>query len=183
MARFPVLDPKDMTADQKKVADAIAGGPRGSVRGPFHALLYSPPLADRVQALGAYVRYDCIIPWELREIAILVTAKHWNAQYEWYAHEKEAQKAGVDQAIIDAIRDGRRPDFDAGQEAEEEIYNFATELYANQAISDETFAKIEGRFGKQGAIELGGLMGHYNLIAITLNIGEIDVPGGEKPLG
>ncbi len=183
MARFPELDPADMNEDQKRVAEAIAGGPRGSVRGPFHALLYAPAVADLVQALGAHVRFDISVPWPLREIAILVTAKHWNAQYEWYAHEKEAQKAGTDQAIIDAIREGRRPDFSADQDAEAEIYEFATELYENKSISDATFGKIIARYGRQGAIELVALMGHYNVIAMTLNTADVQVPDGSKPLG
>ena len=95
-----------MNAEQQKVFDAIAGGPRGGVRGPFLPLLNSPELADKVQKLGQFVRYECSIPWNLREIAILVTAYHWKAQYEWFAHESEARKAGVSVAVIDAIQDG-----------------------------------------------------------------------------
>ena len=183
MGRFPKIDPENMDERQKRVSDAIAGGPRGSVRGPFHALLYAPDVADLVQALGAHVRYAISIPWSLREIAILVTAKHWNAQYEWYAHEKEAQKAGTDQAIIDAIREGRRPDFSPDQSAEADIYAFATELYENRSISDAPFDKISNAHGKEGAIELVALMGHYNVIAMTLNVAEVEVPSGDRPLG
>ena len=180
MARMPQLSRDDMTPEQQRVHDDIAGGPRGGVRGPFHALLYSPPLADAAQKLGQYVRYDCSIPQKLRELAILITAFHWKAQYEWFAHETHAREAGISDAVIDAIRVGERPSF--SDAAEEEIYNFCTELYENKRISDASFAKVEARHGKVGAVELGGLLGHYNLIAITLNIAEIDVPGGAKPL-
>lgn len=182
MARFPKLDISEMNDAQRRVSEAIAGGPRGSVRGPFHALLYAPAVADLVQALGAHVRYAISIPWHLREIAILITAKHWRAQYEWYAHEKEAQKAGTDQAIVDAIREGRVPVFSPDQDAEAEVYAFATELYQNRAISDATFEKIVARFGREGAMELVALMGHYNVIAMTLNAAEVEVPDGTKPL-
>ena len=180
MVRFPELSREDMTSEQQRVSDDIAGGPRGGVRGPFHALLYSPQLADCAQRLGQYVRYDCSIPQKLRELAILITAKHWVAQYEWFAHETHARDAGLPDSVIEAIRHGEQPNFD--DPAEEEIYNFCTELYARKRVSDGTYAKVEDRFGKSGAVELAGLLGHYNLIAITLNVGDIPVPGGEKPL-
>ena len=180
MARMPQLLRDDMTPEQQRVHDDIAGGPRGGVRGPFHALLYSPPLADAAQKLGQYVRYDCSIPQKLRELAILVTAYHWKAQYEWFAHETHAREAGISDSVIEAIRQGESPTFI--DEAEEEIYNFCSELYENKRISDASFAKVEARHGKVGAVELGGLLGHYNLIAITLNIAEIPVPSGTKPL-
>ena len=169
-----------MSPEQQRVHDDIAGGPRGGVRGPFHALLYSPSLADCAQKLGQYVRYDCSIPAKLRELAILITAHHWVAQYEWFAHEPHARKAGLPDPVIEAIRQGERPNFTDAAEAE--IYDFCTELYDNKRISDETFAKVEARHGRVGAVELAGLLGHYNLIAITLNVCDIPAPGGAKPL-
>lgn len=180
MARFPELSRDDMTDAQQRVHDEIAGGPRGGVRGPFHALLYSPPLADAAQKLGQYVRYDCSIPHKLRELAILITAYHWKAQYEWFAHEGHARDAGLPDPVIESIRQGERPAFN--DDAEEEIYDFCTELYANKRVSDASFARVEARHGRAGAVELAGLLGHYNLIAITLNVGDIPVPGGAKPL-
>ena len=180
MARLPQLSRDEMTPEQQRVHDDIAGGPRGGVRGPFHALLYSPPLADAVQKLGQYVRYDCSIPQKLRELAILITAYHWKAQYEWFAHEPHAREAGLPDPVIEAIRQGERPEF--GDVAEEEIYDFCTELFETKRVSDAMFTKIEARHGRAGAVELGGLLGHYNLIAITLNIAETPVPGGVKPL-
>jgi 4-carboxymuconolactone decarboxylase len=180
MSRLPELDPEKLTPEQRRVYDDIASGPRGSVRGPFLALLNSPQLADCVQKLGQYVRYDCSVPWKLREIAILVTAHHWRAQYEWFAHAKEARAAGIADSIIDAIRQGKRPKFD--DPAEEEVYEFCTELYANRRVTDRTFAKVVDRHGPVAAVELAGLLGHYNLIAITLTVFDVPVPGGEKPL-
>jgi 4-carboxymuconolactone decarboxylase len=180
MSRLPALDPEKLTPEQRRVYDDIAGGPRGSVRGPFLALLQSPPLADCVQKLGAYVRYDCSVPRKLRELAILVTARHWKAQYEWFAHEKQAREAGLPDAIIDAIRQGKRPAFT--DPAEAEIYDFCSELYADKRVSDGAYARVLARHGQTGVVELCGLIGHYNLIAITLNVMEVPVPSGEKPI-
>jgi 4-carboxymuconolactone decarboxylase len=180
MARTSEISRDDMNPEQQKVYDAIAGGPRGGVRGPFLPLLNSPELADKVQKLGQFVRYECSIPWKLRELAILVTAYHWKAQYEWFAHESEAKSAGLAGSIIDAIRDGARPTFE--DTAEEEIYDFCSELYASKRISENVYQKVADRHGAQGATDLAGLLGHYNLIAITLNIFDVEVPGGITPL-
>jgi 4-carboxymuconolactone decarboxylase len=169
-----------MTEEQRAVADAIATGPRGAVRGPFKVLLHSPELADCVQRTGAYVRYHCDIPWKLRELAILITAKHWAAQYEWFAHESEARKAGLADGIIEAVRAGEKP---AGMDdAEDEIWRFCTELYANRRVGADTYARIAARHGDKATVDLAGLLGHYNLIAIALNIFEVETPEGAKPL-
>ena len=180
MARTQEVSRDDMTPAQQEVFDAIAGGPRGGVRGPFLPLLNSPELADKVQKLGQFVRYDCSIPWKLREIAILVTAYHWKAQYEWFAHDSEARKAGISETVIEAIRQGQKPDF--SDPAEEEIYDFCVELYTIKRVSDDAYQKIVDRHGTEGATDLAGLLGHYNLIAITLNIFDVEVPGGITPL-
>ncbi len=108
--RFKPLPPEQMTAEQKRVAQEIAQGPRGGLRGPFPALLRIPALADRVRALGDYVRFESSLPPPLSELAILVVARFWTAQYEWYAHSQHAVKAGIDPSIPEAIAQGRRPD-------------------------------------------------------------------------
>ena len=180
MPRVAPIDMDKLTEEQKQVAAKIVSGPRGEVRGPFRVLMHSPKLADCVQATGAYVRYDAAVPWKLRELAILMTARHWNAQYEWYAHEKEAQKAELDQGIIDAIRNRETPSFT--EEAEREIWQFCNELYADKRVSAGTFRKVVDRHGEQGVIDLAGLIGQYNLIAITLNVFDVETPADAVPL-
>jgi 4-carboxymuconolactone decarboxylase len=180
MARLAGLEPEDMNDEQRAVAESIAAGPRGSVRGPFKMLLHSPELADCVQQTGAYVRYNCDVPWKLRELAILITAKHWASQYEWFAHEKEARKAGLDDAIIDAVRTGKTPEFT--DDAEREIWQFCTELYADRCISEGAYAAVVARLGEKATVDLAGLLGHYNLIALTLNIFDVETPDGSMPV-
>src|SRR5256714_4412665 len=103
LMRFVNLEPERMSPAQKRVHDAIAGGPRGGVRGPFNALLRSPELADRAQKLGEYVRFSSSLPAALNELAILVTARHWTAQYEWYAHHQLGAKAGLSPKLMAEI--------------------------------------------------------------------------------
>jgi len=177
MSRVRPLSREGMTDAQRRVADTIASGPRGAVIGPFEPLLHSPELADRVQQLGAYLRFEGALPRHLSELAILVTARHWSAQFEWWAHARLAREAGLVEPIIEAIRERRRPP--EMQDEEEAVYDFATEVYRHHRVSDATYARIVDRFGEAGAAELAGLLGYYALISITLNVFEVPVPSGE----
>jgi 4-carboxymuconolactone decarboxylase len=180
MPRIAPIDMDNMTAEQKEVAAKIVSGPRGEVRGPFRVLMHSPKLADCVQATGAYVRFEPEIPWPQRELAILMTARHLSAQYEWYAHEKESQKAGLDQAIIDAIRHRKEPV--SMSDAEREIWQFCTEILETNRVSQPTYQKVLDRHGEKGVIDLTGLIGHYHTIALTLNVFEVEIPSSAVPL-
>src|SRR5262249_10859320 len=107
--RFRSLSDDEMTPEQQRVAAALRNGPRRGLPGPFHALLRSPVLADRVRQLGDYIRFESSLPDPLRELAILIVARFWSAQYEWHQHRRIALEAGLDPAIPDAIAAGRRP--------------------------------------------------------------------------
>ena len=109
MTRLSSLDLEKMSAAQKIVHDKIAAGPRGSVRGPFAKLLGNPAVADSVQAMGAMLRFEGSLSDRQRDLAILVTARYWTAQYEWYAHSKIAAEAGIPDTVIAAISQRRRP--------------------------------------------------------------------------
>ena len=178
--RFPSLSQRDMTLDQQRVAQAVATGPRGGLRGPFHALLRSPELADRVRHLGDYVRFASIVPGGLRELAILLVARFWSAHYEWNAHRKHAIAAGLDPSVADAIELGRRPPKLSPDETL--VYDLVTELLHDKDISDATFAAAKGRFGERMLIELIGTAGYYGFIALVLNASRTPVAQGEKHL-
>jgi 4-carboxymuconolactone decarboxylase len=178
-SRFPELKPEQWDADQKTVAAAITAGPRGSVRGPFLPLLYSPGLANPVQEAGAHLRYKSALPALLNEFAILITARFWTAQYEWNAHRKLALEAGLDPNIADQIARGERP---AGLSAEQTvIYDFCTELHNNHGVSDKSFDAVVARFGRRGAMDLIGICGYYTLISMVLNVSQLPLPAGVEP--
>ena len=176
MPRLPEPDPETLTAEQKAIFEDIAAGPRGGVRGPFKMLIYSPDLCTRVQKLGAYVRYDCSVPQRLRELAILITARHLDADYEWHAHVPHALKAGLAASIVEAIRVGEAPAF--SEPAEQAVYDFVSELHQTHRVGDATYAAALSELGRQGVVDLVGLLGHYSLIAMTLNVFEVPVPDG-----
>jgi 4-carboxymuconolactone decarboxylase len=178
--RFKELTPQTMTAEQKKVADAIQSGPRGAgLRGPFNALLRSPELCDLVQRVGAYVRYSSSIPAQLNEMAIIMAGRKWTAQYEFYAHRKLAIQAGLKAEICDAIAAGTRPA--AMQDDEAAVYDFCTELLGSGHVSDGSFKRIADKFGERGVIDLIGAVGYYSLVSMVLNVDGVPLPAGETP--
>ena len=179
--RFKPLTPETMTPDQKAVADKIMTGPRKGMRGPFSALLRSPELADSAQKVGEYVRFKTSIPPRLNELAILLTARHWTAQYEWYAHHRLAMQAGLSADVAAAIAQGKRP---AAMGAEETIvYDFCHEVLDTGQASDASFKAVVEKFGERGAIDLIGVMGYYSLVAMVLNVDRVPIPeGGKAPL-
>ena len=176
--RLPQPDPKTLNPEQRALWDMIAGGPRGGVRGPYFALLHAPKLCAQVEALARFLRFECSIPQRLRELVILVTGRRWNAEYEWFAHEPFAQKHGVSQAVIDAVREWRTPPFE--QEDERAVYALAHELAHTGFVSDANYQAVNALLGDQGTVELVGLIGNYTIVAMMLNTFQIGVPEGEK---
>jgi 4-carboxymuconolactone decarboxylase len=179
--RFPELKPDEMTPAQKEVADAIKSGPRGSIRGPFNAWLRSPELADRLQKVGEHIRFKSSLPPRLNEFAILITARHWNAKFEWYAHYPLAIRGGLKPEVAAELAKGKRP---AGMAADEAaVYDFCTELRRDRKVSDTTFAAVQKLFGDQGVVDLIGVNGYYDLVSMTLNVAEVATPpDGALPL-
>jgi 4-carboxymuconolactone decarboxylase len=161
-----------MTADQQAVYDLTAAGPRESVPAPVVAWLRSPELARRGQHLGAFVRYQTTLPSRLSELAILIVARHWTAQYEWAAHVGEAERAGLAPAVIEAIA-GRRPPPLASDD-ERVVVALATALLETRTVPDATYRAAVSALGERGVVELVGVLGYYTWIAMTLNAFEIE---------
>ena len=115
--RFKPLTYDKLTPEQKTMADHLLSGERGGMNGPFNVTLRSPEVGDAAQKLGALLRFHTTLPNRLNEMAIIMTARFWNAQYEWTAHKRAALKAGLSPAIVDAIATGKRP---APMQADEE---------------------------------------------------------------
>jgi len=175
MARIPNLDFDSLTAEQQIVHDDIVSGPRGAVRGPLAIWLNRPGLADKAQALGQYCRYDSSLSPLLSELAILVTARIWDATFEWQGHVKHAQKAGLAQSVIDALRHDKEPDFASPEETV--VYHVARDLNLNRKISDALYAQAEEVLGRERLIDLIGVLGYYALISMTINAFEVDPLG------
>ena len=179
--RMPPIPADKLTEAQKKAADAFAEGRGYAVRGPFVPLLRSPDVMLRAKAMGDYLRFKSTIPPRLNELAILLTARHWTAQYEWYAHHRLAMKAGLSPDIAAAIAEGKRP---ASMQADETVvYDFCHEVLETGQASDKSFKAAVDMFGERGAIDLLGVIGYYSLVAMVLNVDRVPIPdGGKLPL-
>jgi 4-carboxymuconolactone decarboxylase len=168
-----------MDAEQRRVHDSIVAGPRGKIQGPLRAALYNPELADRWQALGALLRYRTSLGPRLSELAILVTGRACNSPFEWYAHRIEAEKAGIEPGILQALLEQRWPEGLCEDDAI--VVRFARELNEHKSVSDTTYARALERFGAKTVVELTALVGYYTMVAMTLNTHEIPLPEGVEP--
>lgn len=174
--RMPALAPESMTEAQKKAAAEISAGPRGEVKGPFVALLRSPEFMNRVQKVGEYIRFVCLLDKRINEFAAIIAARHWNQQFEWWAHYRQALEAGLKREIADAVGEGRRPTGMA--EDEEIVYDLLTEVLNNKGASDATYARAVAQFGEGGVIDVLGVAGYYALLAMVMNVARTGVPEG-----
>lgn len=177
MARVPEIDPDNLSDTQQAIYDRIAGGPRGKVRGPYHAWFQNPGYCDCIEQMGRFLRYEGSIPGNLRELAIITVARHWHAEFEWFAHAPIAAREGVAEEAIAAIAKGDTPAF--GREDEALVYAFTCELLDDKGVSDTTFGKAVELLTLPGAVELTGLIGHYTSVAMALNTFRIELPEGE----
>jgi 4-carboxymuconolactone decarboxylase len=177
--RFTLLTEATMTARQREAYQGIVSGPRKGASGPFNALLRSPDVADRVQRVGEYVRFHSSIPPALNELAILITGRFWSAQFEFWAHSRLARTAGLPDAVIDAVAEGRRPS--AMSDDERLVYDFCTEMFRDKAVSDAAFKAVVDRFGEQGVIDLIAASGYYSIVSMVLNVDRYPLPAGEQP--
>jgi 4-carboxymuconolactone decarboxylase len=167
-----------MSPAQRKVAEAIMSGPRGGMSGPFNAWLRSPELADRLQKVGEYLRFNTSLDKRVNEMAIIMTAQAWGSQYEWYAHAPLAIKAGLDPSVVEAIGAGRKPEKMKDDEAI--VWEFTTQLRRDHAVNDEVYAKAVATFGEQGVMDLIAVNGYYDVVSMTLNVARVAPPAGES---
>jgi len=177
--RFPKLSPDEMTPAQRAAAAEIAAGPRGEVRGPFVALIHHPELARRVQALGEQLRWKSTLAPRLLELAVLVTARRWSCQHEWFMHEKLAREAGLDAGIIAAIRDAQMPK-QMGRE-ESLVHAFCLQAHTTGHVDDATFDAAKSLFGLDGVLDLLAICGYYSMMAMVLNSAGLPLPGNAAP--
>ncbi len=179
--RLPPMALDAMTREQRSAAEAIMAGPRKGLRGPFNAWLRSPELADRLQRVGEYLRFNSSLPPRLNEMAILMTAAHWQSPFEWYAHAPLAIAGGLSPAIVAALAVGARPD--TMQDDEAVVWDFCTQLRAKRTVDDATYARAKAAFGERGIVDLIGVSGYYDIVSMTLNVGEVLPPeGAEVPI-
>jgi 4-carboxymuconolactone decarboxylase len=163
---------EQLTERQRELSDRIAGR-RGATRGPFLVWLRSPELCERVEALGAYCRFESSLPLRLRELSLLLAARHFDAQYSWNAHVDKAVEAGIARECLDRIARHEDPGFPTDDE--DILYRFSTQVLVEHFVDDATFAEGLAAFGEQGLVDLIGSLGNYSMLAMLLNTFQVDL--------
>ena len=172
--RIPLSPESGLNDQQRTIYDKIASVPRGVVVGPLRAVLHSPELADRWQALGEFLRYGSSLPPRLSELTILVCGRYWNSAVEWYVHAEVGLKAGLPENVIAAIRSARSPAFDRKDEAT--VYEYSRQMVEFGRVSDDIYQAILAEHGDVGVVELTALIGYYTMVAMTLNAHNVPAP-------
>jgi 4-carboxymuconolactone decarboxylase len=169
--RLPL--PDNLTAQQQAAVDAVSAGPRGALIAPFVPMLRSPELMLRIQAVGEFLRYQSSLPDALREVAILVVARHWHQDYEWGHHVPIARAAGVGDDVIAAVAADDAP---RGPDDVCATWRLARETVEHGAVTDETFGAALTVLGDVAVVEIVVLTGYYTTLAMTMNVARTPVP-------
>jgi 4-carboxymuconolactone decarboxylase len=174
--RLPQLT--ELSPRQQEISDRISAR-RGGTRGPFLVWLRSPELAERVEALGAYCRFESSLDPRLSELSLLVAARFRDAQYSWNAHVRKAVDAGVSEEAIKALANRQEPAF--ARPDEQVLYQFSKEILQDHFVSDETFAAALAEFGEAGLVDLIGCLGNFSMLAMLLNAFQVDLQDVAPP--
>ena len=178
--RLPPIPDDELTPAQRAASEELTSGPRGKLAGPFVPLLRSPELMARVQKVGEFLRFESTLPARIKELAILVVARHWDQPYEWSFHLPLALKAGVSREAAEAIAQGRRPrTLDADEAA---AWDLLTQLLDLRQVGETAWAAARAAFGEEGVVELIAFGGYYSLLAMVMNAARTPAEPAEVPL-
>ena len=183
VTRFAPLKADELSPSQKAWAEMIAPPPRNAkiTNPPYRAYIRNPDLAPRLTAMSEYLRWKTSLPPRLSELAILITAREWTAQYEWFAHYPLAIKAGLDPKIAADIAAGKRPD--NMKDDETALYDLATALYHDKKVPDSIYKAALEKFGERGIMDIIGIIGYYDITSMTLITMQAGAPNDSvKPL-
>lgn len=189
LARLPAVQRDDLDARGQEVFDLWVQPGTGygtGLRGPIGMWMHSPELAAAMFDVRQRVRYETEKDQRLTELTIIATAREISNQYEWSAHEGPARVAGLEEQIIDLVK-YRRPlpaidSMPGFGETERTIIQFAREVVSEEKVSSSTFADAVRIFGREGTMDLVGLIGYYNFVAITLKAFDLQRPPGSELL-
>jgi 4-carboxymuconolactone decarboxylase len=176
--RFPQLTLEELNEQQRPLGEKIMKISSVGIGGPYNPLLRSPVLASRMYDLLEYLRWNSSLPPRLSELAILIQARLWRSQVEWYAHYPLALKAGLSEQVAADLKANKRP---TGMKPDEEAaYDLCMDLSTKHEVSDEVFNRAKQVLGEQQVVDLIGISGTYITVAMILSAAEAGVPAGKE---
>lgn len=175
LSRLPPVDPDTLDDYGKRIYDKVVGlDNTDPVYGPAAFSVHMPLVAEGMDLINQYLRYESIIGRANIETAILVAAREFDQQYEWAAHEPLALAEGVPQSTIDVIKFHRTVD---GLSAEASlIIRYGRELLRDHRLSAATWAEAVSLFEQQGALEISAIMADYAMAAVILTAIDQHIP-------
>ena len=189
LARLPQVQRENLNTLGRSAFDTYVSPGTGyetGLRGPVGMWMHSPVLAEAVFDLRQRVRYGTPKDQRLTELIILTTAREISNQFEWSAHEPLGQAAGLEQDIIEVIKYRKDmnslPSIEGFGEIEQTLVQFTRELVSEEKVSTPTFNKAIELFGNEGVVDIVGLVGYYNFVAMTLKAFDVQRPVGSELL-
>jgi 4-carboxymuconolactone decarboxylase len=174
--RLPAIPIEQYSAEQKQAVTQYETVRKSPIFGPFEVMLYSPAMMSNAREVGDYMKSGSAIPRHLAELAVLYIAKEWNQDYVWYQHVPLALKGGISQANVDALGHGQKPAHMSDDE--DAVYAFVNELVRNRQVTDQTFDRINRRFGSKGVVDLTSLTAFYVHLSMQLNVAKFRISQG-----
>lgn len=186
MIRLPILTPDGLNEDARALWNMLLEtrgdkfvGPDGGLIGPFNSWLYAPKIGERLAGVGSVLRFSSSFEPPLLELAIITVGARWEAEFEWWAHSKNAREAGISDEAIEAIRCGETPTL--SDEASRHVYAVANQLVTTGHLDAATYERASKSLGHARLVELVALCGYYSLISFILNTFDVPLPEGVEP--
>lgn len=179
MSRLTMIPHNELTPAQAEACAEAMQGPRGKVPAPMVAWLRNPELARRTQKVGEVLRFGASLDPCLRELAILICARHWTSHHEWTAHKRIALAEGLALTVIDALAEDAMPPFENA--AQELVYRLSRAILQDGRLSDPLYGEGLNRMGETALVELVATLGYYCLVGLTLNVFELGLPESHAP--
>jgi len=181
--RLALPNREDLDAYGKSVFDRLSDPERplvAGLRGPTGIRLHSPKLAEITHGLNNYLRYETGFDSRIRELAILVTAREMDSQFEWTAHEPVARREGLPAEIIEVVK--YRRDTTGLMETEAVVVMLGRQMFGQKNVKSETFTRALEIFGPKNLVDLVSLMAYYAATAALLIAFDMQLDSGQEPL-
>ncbi|MBI4475279.1 MAG: hypothetical protein HY646_21630 [Acidobacteria bacterium] len=174
LSRLPPVTAEDLDEEGQRLLASRTNFTPGP--GPTHVTIYSP----RERDLGIPTGERSPVGPRYFQLAVLITAREIDQQYEWSAHEPAGLRQGLEQSVIDVVKYDREV---AGlSDKDATLITFGRALFREHRVSSELWEKVVSHFGRQHTVQIMAIMGEYFRVGLMLNAVDQHLPPGRKAL-